>query len=437
MPPTYDLSVTPDPPYALTVDDNGDYTIVISPIGATGPAGTVGPAGPPGPNSITSTTTSDGTANLSISNITTSTATVSGTLTAPHIHGNLAGSVYAHIRAGENLAKGDPVYVSGSHGSGSSLIAIVSKADAANSAKMPAVGVMDSAVVANATGHMVITGTITDTNTNAYSVNAELYVAEGGGLTATQPAENIQPVARVERVNANNGAFIVKVNGLSSIGDTSDSAGKLARYGPRGELVAVTDTGAAGYFENTGTAAGIRARTTTGNYHAEFGPTSSSDATYIERLKGAIAWLRGAFVARIHPPDTLTATRTYTLPDASGTISLSGHTHVSADITDTTTNGVTNPGKVLRASSNSFLSEPLTLPTVKLNDSLGHSLDVGGFYQTFTQGVDSYTWSYPESSGTITVLRAFAGESAAISGGVQVGDVWWDSTLKKARVRLV
>lgn len=182
-----------------------------------------GPAGADGPNSVTSATTSDGTANLSLSNVTTATATVTGTLTADHIHGNLAGSVYAHIRAGENLAKGDPVYVSGSHGTGANLIAIVSKADASDPLKMPAVGVMDAAVANNANGHMVITGTISDINTAAYSINTELYVAEGGGFTATPPSAYVQPVARVERSNTNNGSVIVKVNGLSAISPTAST----------------------------------------------------------------------------------------------------------------------------------------------------------------------------------------------------------------------
>jgi hypothetical protein len=202
---------------SLTVSGGDVITAEINTL-ARGPAG---PAGEGGSGAITSATTSDGTANLSLSNVTTATATVSGTLTAPHIHGNLAGSVYAHVRAGETLAKGDPVYVSGSHGSGSTLIPIVSKADASNAAKMPAVGIMDAAVANNANGHMVITGTITELNTAAYSINAELYVATGGGFTATPPTARAQPVARVERANANNGAILVKVNGLSA----SDATG--------------------------------------------------------------------------------------------------------------------------------------------------------------------------------------------------------------------
>jgi hypothetical protein len=180
-----------------------------------------GPAGPAGSAVIDAATQSDGTADLDLLNVETVTATVTDTLTAPHIHGNLAGSVYAHIRAGEALEKGDPVYVSGSFGSGSSLIAEVSKADASNAAKMPAIGIMDEDVANNATGHMVITGTITELDTAGLTVNAELYVAAGGGMTATPPTARAQPVARVERANANNGAVIVKVNGLSA----SDATG--------------------------------------------------------------------------------------------------------------------------------------------------------------------------------------------------------------------
>jgi hypothetical protein len=201
----------------ITVDEETVTGIINT--AARGPAGADGG----GTNSITSATTSDGTANLSLSNVTTATATVTGTLTADHIHGNLAGNVYGHVRAGETLAKGDPVYVSGSHGSGSTLIPIVSKADASNAAKMPAVGIMDAAVANNATGHMVIVGTITELNTAGYSVNAELYVASGGGMTATPPTARAQPVARVERANANNGAVIVKVNGLSASDATAST----------------------------------------------------------------------------------------------------------------------------------------------------------------------------------------------------------------------
>jgi hypothetical protein len=155
---------------------------------------------------------------------------VSSTLIASHIHGNIAGSVYSHIRAGEALVKGDPVYVSGYH-SGTN-VPIVSKADASNAAKMPAVGIMDAALANNGSGHMVIIGTITNINTAAYAVNAELYVAASGGLTATAPSDRAQPVARVERSNANNGAIIVTIGGLSARNATANT---LVRRGSDGE----------------------------------------------------------------------------------------------------------------------------------------------------------------------------------------------------------
>ena len=183
--------------------------------------GVPGPAGPVGPNSVTSVTTSNGTADLDLLNVDTVTATVSGTLTASHIHGNLAGSVYAHIRAGEALTKGDPVYVSGFH-PGSST-AEVMKADASNAAKMPAVGIMDANVAHNNNGHMVIVGNVIAIDTSTFAVNAELYVKASGGLTATPPTARAQAVARVERVNAINGAIFVKVNGLSASDATAST----------------------------------------------------------------------------------------------------------------------------------------------------------------------------------------------------------------------
>jgi hypothetical protein len=78
---------------------------------------------------------------------------------------------------------------------------------------------------------MVIIGTITELDTNAYAVNSVLYVASGGGFTATPPAANSQAVAIVERSNTNNGALIVKVNGLASNGGNGASdANKLVRF---------------------------------------------------------------------------------------------------------------------------------------------------------------------------------------------------------------
>lgn len=136
-----------------------------------------------------------------------------GVATLPHIHGALAGAVYIHCRngTGSTLAKGTPVYITGNVGNTATVI--VAAADASNLTKMPAIGILDAALAANADGHVVISGEITDMDTNGYAVNSALYVANGGGFTTTAPT-NKQPIARVTRGNANTGALVVMGPGV-------------------------------------------------------------------------------------------------------------------------------------------------------------------------------------------------------------------------------
>jgi hypothetical protein len=131
------------------------------------------------------------------------------------------------------------VYVSGYH-SGTAT-AIVSRADADDENKMPAVGVMDAALAHNASGHMVINGLITNLNTAAYAVNDELYVGEGGGLSDVPNSVLGQHVARVERSNANNGSIIVAIGEMGSSGGSPViDAYRLVRYNGGGQLALAT-----------------------------------------------------------------------------------------------------------------------------------------------------------------------------------------------------
>lgn len=146
-------------------------------------------------------------------NPTFTTLAATGVATLPHIHGALAGPVYIHCRNGtaSTLAKGTPVYITGNVGDTATVI--VAAADAANLAKMPAIGILDAAIAAGADGHVVISGEITAMDTNGYAVNSPLYVAEGGGFTTTAPT-NKQPVGRVTRGNSNTGALVVMGPGV-------------------------------------------------------------------------------------------------------------------------------------------------------------------------------------------------------------------------------
>lgn len=193
----------------------------IGPKGDTGATGNTGATGPAGPNSVTSATTSDGTANLSLSNVSTATATVSSLLTAGHIHGNLAGTLYTHVRTGEAMSKGDPFYISGFHVGSSQPIAM--RADAANASKMPAVGVMDADYAINtSSANGIISGTLSSVDTDGYAVNSPIYVANGGGYSNT--AGTIpQQVGITERANVSTGAFIVTNSKVISFADVSDA----------------------------------------------------------------------------------------------------------------------------------------------------------------------------------------------------------------------
>jgi len=178
------------------------------PRGATGEAG---------PNSVTSATTSDGTANLSLAS-----ATISGLLTAGHIHGNLAGTLYTHVRTGEAMSKGDPFYISGYHVGSSQPI--VMRADASDAAKMPAVGVMDADYTANtSSANGIISGTLGSIDTDGYDVNSAIYVANGGGYSNTVGTVP-QQIGITERANQNTGAFIVTSQKVIASSDISDAS---------------------------------------------------------------------------------------------------------------------------------------------------------------------------------------------------------------------
>ena len=128
-----------------------------------------------------------------------------------------AEKVIQTVRFGEAVSKGDPLVITGYHGS--SGPAIVERADATNATKMPAYGVAIEDYANNATGLMIAVGDFDDFDTSGYSVGDTLYVAVGGGMTNVKPTGTalIQNMGIVSRSNANNGqAEIV------AIGRTND-----------------------------------------------------------------------------------------------------------------------------------------------------------------------------------------------------------------------
>ncbi len=158
--------------------------------------------------------------------LTVNNLTVNTLLTAAHIHGNVAGSLYIHVKNTSNttLAKGTPVYAVGAVGDTTTLE--VAAADSADPAKSPAIGVLNEQLIHNASGHAVMFGEITGVNTGSYQINDELYVAAGGGLTATKPVTGyVQAIAIVGRVHSSTGTLLIKIG--SQMDDAAGSGGQI------------------------------------------------------------------------------------------------------------------------------------------------------------------------------------------------------------------
>ena len=120
---------------------------------------------------------------------------------------------------GSALTKGDPVYISGSVGSSGRLE--VQLADAGNTAKMPAVGLLKQDLAVNGEGYVVVTGKLRNLVTSPIdgatpSEGDVVYVKSGGStgaaLTTTKPTGTnlIQNMGKVGRVStSSDGTFVV------------------------------------------------------------------------------------------------------------------------------------------------------------------------------------------------------------------------------------
>lgn len=106
--------------------------------------------------------------------------------------------------SGVSITKGDPVYVSGF-----STKPTIAKSNTTTIGTFPVVGLAQSAIGNNSDGVIVLSGVFTNINTASYTAGDVLYVASGGGLTATKPASNVVTVGVVAKSNATTGVILV------------------------------------------------------------------------------------------------------------------------------------------------------------------------------------------------------------------------------------
>ena len=191
--------------------------------GATGATGADGATGATGADGATGATGATG-EGVDLSDLTTNQilfydgAGISGNdamlwaddTNHPHAEVDIEGKLLKAIKADEALAALDPVYITGNVGASDRVT--VAKADASDSAKMPAAGIVTHSFSTNDEGYMVVTGLVREANTSGYSANDTVYVAAGGGITAARPSgtnDLIQNLARVGRVHASTGTLLV------------------------------------------------------------------------------------------------------------------------------------------------------------------------------------------------------------------------------------
>jgi hypothetical protein len=229
--------------------------------------------------------------------------TVTGTATLDHIHGNLAGQVYEHVRnvSGATLAALTPYRVTGSQGDTDRVTIVAARAD--DPGLMPASGILASALANNADGHGVVSGVITGVNTAAFTSGAQLWVAPTGGLTAARPSEQIQPVAIVGRVHATTGTVVVLPGPALSLAAFTGAYGDLAGRPTLGTAAAADTTD----FDPAGTASSaIAAHLLAASHHSPVTLAASLGQVLALNNQELAAQSPGAGLTRLHywNPDT-------------------------------------------------------------------------------------------------------------------------------------
>ena len=134
---------------------------------------------------------------------------VTGNVEAEEFIGDLRGATLFKAQAGEALAKGDVVYISGISGN----TTVVSKADADVPAEMPAFGVVAAAASINNPVDVYTSGILAGLNTSAFSEGDELFVSNTPGVLSNTPptgeSSQLQKLAKVTRSHASAGSIFI------------------------------------------------------------------------------------------------------------------------------------------------------------------------------------------------------------------------------------
>lgn len=160
-----------------------------------------------------------GNLDINSNNITgTGNININGEIEATTLIGDLRGATEFQAKAGEDITKGDPLYISSFDVSGNKPI--VGIADADDSNKMPCFGLAKDTASNNSNVNVVTFGTLAGLNTSSFTLGDILYISTSGSLTNIKPAgesAKIQNIGKVQRVHASSGS--IKVGGAGRTND--------------------------------------------------------------------------------------------------------------------------------------------------------------------------------------------------------------------------
>lgn len=179
-------------------------------------------------------------------------------------YGDHDGPIISECRndTGSTISAGTPVYVSGYYSAnGKPQIA---PADASNSSKMPAVGIMANSLATATEGHFHAFGLITQINTASFSVGDTVYVASGGGLTNSRPTGAtilIQNIGRVLRSDSTQGRILILGPGRTNDVPNSITVNNAFTFpttdGTTGQVITTNGAGTLSWSDMSGGGGGL------------------------------------------------------------------------------------------------------------------------------------------------------------------------------------
>ncbi len=330
-----------------------------------------------------------------------------------------ADRVVFNAQAGEALSKGDVIYISGISGN----TPIVSKADADDSAKMPAFGLASSSASINTSVEIVTFGTLENFDTSAFSVGDTVFVSTTAGvLTATKPTGEsglIQNIGHIVRSHASIGAIKIAGSGrTAATPNLNQDKIFLGNASNQSVSTALSSIGLSKFSNDLGFGGGANRLITD---DGDGTVTTESELTY----SGGLLDISGSLysIIRLNETDVTNNPAWWTVADGgsysirlnnTGTYPLSIVTNASNDAVDSITLGYNT--SVL---GNLTTTAHLQLPYGEINDA-GTDLNIVGTNAVTLQSSAGTALTIPNASTNVDINGSLTTEGP--DGGAFIGN---------------